>query len=68
MAKKAKTIIDQLKQAIRESGLTNYRIAKDAGVAQITLDRFVSGERDLRGATLAKLAKALGLELTKTDS
>jgi transcriptional regulator with XRE-family HTH domain len=56
-------IDEQLKAAIRESGLTHYRIGKDSGVASPIIDRFMSGERDLRLATAAKLAETLGLEL-----
>ena len=36
------------KTAIVGSGLTHYRIAKDAGVKPDILDRFVSGEREVR--------------------
>lgn len=60
---KSRNISDQLRAAIEKSGLTRYRLAKDAGVTQIMLDRFVSGERDLRLATAAKVAAALNLEL-----
>lgn len=41
-----------------------YRIAADAGVSKAALGKFVKGEKDLNGATLDKLAAALGLELT----
>ena len=40
-----------------------YQIAQDAGVSQIVLSRFLSGERDIRMATADKLAEALGLKL-----
>ena len=54
MAKRRKTIVDQLKDAIRKSGKTHYRIAKDAGIGPGQIDRFVSGERDIRISTAAK--------------
>jgi hypothetical protein len=58
------SIADQLRQAIRESGLTHYRIAKEAGIPKPDpIARFVSGERDLRLESAAKIARALGLEL-----
>lgn len=44
---------------------TIYRIAADSGVSKAALGRFVKGEKDLNGATLDKLAIALGLELTE---
>jgi DNA-binding phage protein len=59
------TISDQLKAAVKASGLTSYRVAKDAGITQIMLDRFMAGDGDLRLATAAKLCDALGLELCK---
>ena len=65
---KQKTIVDQLREAIRKSGLTHYAIGKRAGINPNMLDRFVSGERDLRFATVAKIATVLALELTKRNS
>jgi len=41
-----------------------YQIAQDAGVSQIVVSRFLSGERDIRLATADKLAEALGLKLS----
>jgi plasmid maintenance system antidote protein VapI len=40
-----------------------YQIAQAAGVSQIVISRFISGERDIRMATADKLAEALGLTL-----
>ena len=54
-----------LRAAIVESGLTHYRIAKDAGVSPDVITRFVTGERDIRLGTAAKVAAALGLELKR---
>ena len=54
-----------LRDAIRNSGLTHYRIGQMAGVSPTVIDRFISGARpDLRLSTAAKIADALGLELT----
>lgn len=62
--KKATNIVDQLKTAIGESGLTSYRISKMSGVAQPVLDRFLSGERkNITITTASKLCKVLNLEL-----
>ena len=61
--KEEASVADLLRTAVKESGLTSYRIAKDAGIAQIVLDRFVHGERDLRLETAAKVARVLGLTL-----
>lgn len=52
-----------LKKAIIASGRTHYDIGKSAGVNTAVIDRFVSGDRDIRVATASKLAAALGLVL-----
>lgn len=57
------TVCDQLRDAIRASGKTHYRIGKDAGIKPEIVARFVRAERDLRAETFAKIALALGLEL-----
>lgn len=54
-----------LKAAIKESGLTRYRIAKDTGIDQAALMRFVRGETSLRLDKADVLAAYLGLELTR---
>jgi plasmid maintenance system antidote protein VapI len=54
---------EQLKTAIVASGLSVYRLAKDSGVSQPALCRFVNGQRGITLATASKLVEALGLEL-----
>ena len=54
---------DAIREAIRGSGLTRYRIAKDSGVSESTLCRFMVGEQDLTTATMDKVADALGVEV-----
>lgn len=61
-------LIDELKKAIAASGLTHYRIGKDAGVNPTVIDRFISGERGLNLETASKLASVLGLRLTEKSS
>lgn len=56
-------LAEDLREAIRESGLTHYSIGKMAGVAPAVIDRFVSGERDIRMETASKIAEALRLRL-----
>jgi DNA-binding phage protein len=51
-----------LRDALRASDKSMYQIAQDAGVSQILVSQFVSGERDIRMATADKLAEALGLK------
>lgn len=66
MSKRKKpTITDVLQEAITESGLTLYRIAKDTGVVKTCLIRFMRGETSLRLDKADVLADYLGLELVK---
>jgi transcriptional regulator with XRE-family HTH domain len=52
-----------LRTAIVGSGLTAYAIAKRADTSPDVVSRFVTGERDVRLGTAARIAAALGLEL-----
>jgi transcriptional regulator with XRE-family HTH domain len=61
--KKLPRIDDQLRAAIKASGLTQYGVAKLAEVSPEQIYRFMSRERDLKLSTAANLAAALGLTL-----
>ena len=66
MAKTRKRRVDlseQLRRAIRDSGLTPYRIATDAGVDRAVMTRFVNGDRGLTLDTASRITEYLGLEL-----
>lgn len=56
---------DQIRQAVRESGLTPYRICKDTEIDQAMMSRFLAGKMWLGEATLNRLAAYLGLEVAK---
>jgi DNA-binding phage protein len=58
------SIADALKHAIDASNRSIYQIAKESGISQIVIARFLSGERDIRMATADKLARVLNLQLT----
>jgi transcriptional regulator with XRE-family HTH domain len=58
-----KDIEKQLKQAIKKSKMSRYRIAKESGLTESQLSYFINGHRTLTLLAAAKLAKALGLEL-----
>jgi plasmid maintenance system antidote protein VapI len=60
---KRKSLPDRLRDGIRRSGKTVYRLAKESGVAHPIILRFLSGERDIRLETADKLAAVLGLRL-----
>jgi transcriptional regulator with XRE-family HTH domain len=55
----------QLRRAVAESGLSRYRIAKDVGVSQATLSKFMSGQRGLSMAVMDRIGERLGLSLVK---
>jgi transcriptional regulator with XRE-family HTH domain len=64
-SKQKPTMTEALKAAIEESGLTRYRIAKDTGIDQAALMRFMRGETSLRLDRADVLADYLGLETVK---
>ncbi len=64
MAKKrTKLITDQLRQAIDDSGLTRYRIAKETGVSESALAQFYNGHRGLSMDALNALGEFLQLTI-----
>jgi plasmid maintenance system antidote protein VapI len=58
-----KHIAEQLRKAILDSGISGYRLSRDAGVPQAVLSHFLRGKRSITIDTAAKLAAFLGLEL-----
>lgn len=56
-------ILDDLRAAIEASGRSRYRIARDTGIAESALSRFMSGERGLSIESVEQLADYLGLEI-----
>lgn len=56
---------ETLRAAIRDSGLSAYRISKDTGLVVTSIIRFAEGETSLRLDKADVLANYLGLELTK---
>jgi transcriptional regulator with XRE-family HTH domain len=61
--KRKLTVAEQVKKAIRQSGMSAYAICCESGVNEATLSRFLNGNLDPRLSTLDKLADVLGLEL-----
>jgi plasmid maintenance system antidote protein VapI len=58
-------LTDQLKQAIADSGVSGYKLAKESEVPQPVVQRFLAGKRGISLTTADKLAAHLGLRLTK---
>lgn len=57
-------ITDQIRQAIKASPKSRYRLSKESGVSEAHLSRLMSGERRLGLKCLERLADALELEIT----
>lgn len=56
---------DQLRAVIESRGLTAYAAGRAAGVDPGVVQRFLTGERDIRLETADRLAAALGLRLVE---
>jgi hypothetical protein len=61
--KQAHRLTDQLRQAIVDSGLTRYRIAKETGVSEATLSKFHLAQRGLSMAAMDRVGEFLGLKI-----
>jgi len=53
---------EQVRKAIKESGLSRYRISRETGVPESALCRFMTGE-SMQTRTLDQLADLLGLRI-----
>jgi predicted transcriptional regulator len=57
------TFTDQLKQAIRGSGMTRYAISVQTGIAGSTLCKFLKGQRGMSLDSVNRLMECLALEI-----
>ena len=65
MGRKRTTLLtDQLRQAIDDSGLTRYQIAKATGIDDSALAKFYNGHRGLSMGALNALGEFLQLTIT----
>ena len=65
MAKKRTSLMtDQLRQAIDDSGLTRYQLAKATGIDESALAKFYNGHRGLSMEALNALGEFLQLTIT----
>jgi lambda repressor-like predicted transcriptional regulator len=56
-----KTISEQIKEHIKKSGISLYRLSIDSGVGLRVLTRFVNEGSDMKASNLDKLCMTLGL-------
>lgn len=61
--KRSKTLSDQVKQAIDDSGESRYAIAKATGIDESALAKFYNGQRGITTDTLDRLGAYLGLRI-----
>ena len=54
---------EEIRQAIRDSGMYMFEVAKAVRIAPSALSRFMSGERGLQIHTLDRLAELLDLHV-----
>jgi len=57
------TVLDQVRQAVKSSGKSRYRISKETGIAEGQLSRLMSKQRGLSIEALERLLDYLGLEV-----
>jgi len=61
--KRSDLLTDQIRQAIDESGLTRYRIAKETGISESALSQYYNGHRGLSMNALNALGEFLQLRI-----
>ena len=62
--KRTLLLTDQLRQAIDDSGLTRYQIAKATGIDESALAKFYNGHRGLSMDAMNALGELLQLRIT----
>jgi transcriptional regulator with XRE-family HTH domain len=55
---------EQIRKAIKGSGLSRYRIAKEIGVSQSTVSRFCAGRNGISLELIDRLGTLLGMSIT----
>ena len=60
-----KTLSQQLREAILESGVSRYEISKQTGVSQAALSKFVLGRRGISVKAMDAVGEFLGLAITR---
>ncbi len=55
---------EQLRVAIEASELTQYRIAKESGIARSSMSQFMTGKRSMSLANIDAIIEVLDLKLT----
>ncbi len=61
-------LVDQIREAIRDSGQSLYQISQASGIAASQLSRFMRGERTLTLPAAARVCQSLHLRLITDPS
>lgn len=56
-------LLGALKDGAEGNGSTNYRIAKDSGLPQITVERIMDAKSEAKISTLLSMFTSLGIEV-----
>lgn len=59
----AMALLEDIRTAIKASGVSRYRIAADTGIPESSLCRLMDGTRGLSSASLERLTEYLGLKV-----
>jgi len=56
-------LVDEIRAAVKASGMSQYDLSRESGVSESAVSRFVSGERGLSMEALDAIAGVLGLHV-----
>ena len=59
----ARTLTDEIREAIDKCGVSRYRLCQELGIAQSTLSRFMNGKGGFSFDVLDRLARRLDLHI-----
>jgi transcriptional regulator with XRE-family HTH domain len=60
-------VVEQIRIAVRDSGISLNQLSKDCGIGRDRLSRFVRGERGIGLDALDRLCATLGLRIVGAD-
>lgn len=69
--KRSKSIVDDLRRAVAQAqrrGVSRYRMAKDTGLSQAMLSRFMAGKTVPMLDTAQRIAQGVGRRLVLVDA
>ena len=68
MARRTQSIADQIRRAVAAQGLSKYRLAKNTGINESTVGRFLNGKGSLSLASAETVMRALGFQVIAPKS